>query len=65
MTDNEALRLMRLLAQYMRLYSEGEDMTVTELAEDLATSDTSGLDEIQDLNIEIKNLCQATIRTRQ
>jgi len=56
MTDKEALDLMRLLFRYVRYAGDqpSDDIRISELAEDLAMSDSSGLDEIQDLNIEIQ-----------
>jgi len=56
MTDEEALELLRLLYRYVRYAGDqpSEDIRISELASDLALSDESGLDEVQDLNSQIR-----------
>jgi len=55
MTDEEALELLRLLHKYVQEYSPDIPQTIAGVAEDLARSDCSGLDEVQDLWQGIKN----------
>lgn len=56
MTDEEALQLLRLLWRYVRYAGDqpSDDIKISELAEDLAMSDSSALDEVQDLANQIK-----------
>jgi hypothetical protein len=53
LTDKECVELLRLLHKYVSEYGDSADMTISEMAEDLAMSMDETTDEADQLRVEI------------
>jgi len=53
MTDKEILELLRLVYKYVSEYGDSQDMTISEMVEDLAMSMDETTDEADRLRVEI------------